>query len=395
MKKYTFILLALLVFSARAEEKSAPKITAGPYIQNCSQTEFTVVWQTDCDALSWVEVAPDDGTHFYNCTRSKFCQSIHGRRPVGRWHTVRVTGLEPGTAYRYRVLHKGVVLNHGNRRIRYSESKGSDVYRRQPYKVRTLDTTSNSTHFFIGNDFHDNPEAIQTLFAKDYVNSTTCDFVLYNGDMVSSFESEERLIQSVLAPSVASFASSVPLFFARGNHETRGAWAMNYSQYFPTSTSAPYYVFYDGCAAFIVLDAGEDKPDSDIEYMDTADYDTYRRTQAQWLKSVVESQEFIQSKVKCVFLHIPPKSNGWHGQAEVCRHFAPILNKADIDIMFCAHIHKYSLLEAGDTLTECNFPIICNPNRCRMEVDINPQRVAYKIVDKELKEIISNEIILK
>ena len=67
-----------MLLCANAEEIKAPKITAGPYIQACSDSEFTVVWQTDCDALSWVEIAPDDGTHFYNTARKQFFHTIHG-----------------------------------------------------------------------------------------------------------------------------------------------------------------------------------------------------------------------------------------------------------------------------------------------------------------------------
>lgn len=78
------ISLILIVLTAGAEEIKAPKIVAGPYIQACTDTEFTVVWQTDKEALSWVEIAPDDGTHFYNTAREQFFHTIHGRRPITR-----------------------------------------------------------------------------------------------------------------------------------------------------------------------------------------------------------------------------------------------------------------------------------------------------------------------
>lgn len=389
----TFTLFAL--YTAVAEEAKAPKIILGPYIQACGQNEFTVVWQTDTDAVCWVEIAPDDGTHFYNTERERFYQTIHGRRPIGKWHVVTVTGLEPNTVYRYRILNKGVLLNQGNKRVRYSESKGSNVYRRQPYKVRTLDTDSKTTRFAIGNDFHDKPELLSQLFSKEVINQSKYDFVVYNGDMVSSFESEQRLVESVIAPSVAQFASEVPLFFSRGNHETRGAWAINYQNYLPTQTGTPYYTFSDGPAFFIVLDGGEDKPDSDIEYHDLVRYDQYRQQEAQWLKNVVESKEFQQAAVKIVIIHVPPKSNGWHGEAEISKLFAPILNNVGIDVMFCAHIHKYRFTEANDPLSCCNFPIICNPNRTRMDVEVNKEKIIYKITDAEGKEIINNEILIQ
>ena len=393
MRRLIFTLLPLFAaLSAHAEEIKAPKIVAGPYIQACSDSEFTVVWQTDSDALCWVEIAPDDGTHFYNTARKQYFQTIYGRRPIGRWHKVTVDGLEPNTLYRYRVLHKGITTNQGNKRVRYTESKGSDVYRRQPYTIRTLGGGEDVTRFAIGNDFHDKPELISQLFSKDIITPQRYDFVLYNGDMVSSFESEERLVSSVIAPSVAQFATQIPLFFSRGNHETRGA--TTYTDYFPTTTAEPYYTFSDGPALFIVLDGGEDKPDSDIEYHDLVRYDNYREREAKWLKSVVESEQFKAAAVKIVIIHIPPKSSGWHGEAEIARLFVPILNQAGIDAMFCGHIHKYRFSEANDPTYGCNFPIVCLPNRVRADIEVSKERVSYSITNAN-GEITNNEILIR
>ena len=395
MRRLIFTLLPLFAaLSAHAEEIKAPKIVAGPYIQACSDSEFTVVWQTDSDALCWVEIAPDDGTHFYNTARKQYFQTIHGRRPIGRWHKVTVDGLEPNTLYRYRVLHKGITTNQGNKRVRYTESKGSDVYRRQPYTIRTLGGGEDVTRFAIGNDFHDKPELISQLFPKDIITPQRYDFVLYNGDMVSSFESEERLVNSVITPSVAQFATQIPLFFSRGNHETRGAAATTYTDYFPTTTAEPYYAFSDGPALFIVLDGGEDKPDSDIEYHDLVRYDNYREREAKWLKSVVESEQFKAAAVKIVIIHIPPKSSGWHGEAEIARLFVPILNQAGIDAMFCGHIHKYRFSEANDPTYGCNFPIVCLPNRVRADIEVSKERVSYSITNAN-GEITNNEILIR
>lgn len=395
MRRLIFALLPLFAaLSAHAEEIKAPKIVAGPYIQACSDSEFTVVWQTDSDALCWVEIAPDDGTHFYNTARKQYFQTIHGRRPIGRWHKVTVDGLEPNTLYRYRVLHKGITTNQGNKRVRYTESKGSDVYRRQPYTIRTLGGGEDVTRFAIGNDFHDKPELIEQLFSKDIITPQRYDFVLYNGDMVSSFESEERLVNSVIAPSVAQFATQIPLFFSRGNHETRGAAATTYTDYFPTTTAEPYYTFSDGPAIFIVLDGGEDKPDSDIEYHDLVRYDNYREREAKWLKSVVESEQFKAAAVKIVIIHIPPKSSGWHGEAEIARLFVPILNQAGIDAMFCGHIHKYRFSEANDPTYGCNFPIVCLPNRVRADIEVSKESISYSITNAN-GEITNNEILLR
>ena len=79
----------------------AIKILHGPYLQAVTDTEATIMWITDVDALSWVEVAPEDGKHFYYKDRPKFYQTFNGKRVIGTIHQVKITGLEPGKKYRY------------------------------------------------------------------------------------------------------------------------------------------------------------------------------------------------------------------------------------------------------------------------------------------------------
>ncbi len=101
--------------------------------------------------------SPDDGTHFYNIERPKYYQTIHGRRPIGRLHCVTVTGLEPGTKYRYRIFQRAVLSNQGRVRVLYSAPYGSDILSHKPYCVRTLDAAAQTTRFAVGNDFHEAP----------------------------------------------------------------------------------------------------------------------------------------------------------------------------------------------------------------------------------------------
>ena len=106
--KFMVILAALLTTFLTAQAQV--KITGGPVLQNVTQNSFTVIWTTDMPAVSWVEIAPNDGTHFYNVTRPAFYDKRgFGRRPIDSLHVVTVTGLEPGTAYRYRIMCKGVL----------------------------------------------------------------------------------------------------------------------------------------------------------------------------------------------------------------------------------------------------------------------------------------------
>ena len=105
--------MAALLFALPMTAAAQPSVhvVSGPYLQAVGEREFTVVWTTNIDAVSWVEIAPDDGTHFYNTERPKYYQVLNGRRPIGKLHVVTVSGLEPATTYRYRVMQNGVRVN--------------------------------------------------------------------------------------------------------------------------------------------------------------------------------------------------------------------------------------------------------------------------------------------
>ena len=52
-------------------------------------------------------------------------------------------------------------------------------------------------------------------------NLTQTDFVLFNGDMLSFINSEDQLFKGFMDTAVRLFASEIPMYYARGNHETR------------------------------------------------------------------------------------------------------------------------------------------------------------------------------
>jgi len=294
-------------------------VVSGPYLQAVGEREFTVVWTTNIDAVSWVEIAPDDGTHFYNTERPKYYQVLNGRRPIGKLHVVTVSGLEPATTYRYRVMQNGVLVNEGRKRVIFGEGFGSDILRHKPFEEMTLDRSKSEVAFSVVNDMHEHDSILRVLY-KD-VKPGKYDFVCFNGDMTTSIDAESELMDHYLTSSSELFASDTPLYVARGNHENRGTFAMEWMNYFPSSTGRPYFSFRQGPVYFIVLDSGEDKPDSDIRNMDLMRSDDFRAEEAEWLARVVEEPDFKSAPVRIVFCHMPPAPGGWHGGSEVARLF--------------------------------------------------------------------------
>lgn len=191
MKRLLYFLAALLfALPMTAAAQPSVHVVSGPYLQAVGEREFTVVWTTNIDAVSWVEIAPDDGTHFYNTERPKYYQVLNGRRPIGKLHVVTVSGLEPATTYRYRVMQNGVLVNEGRKRVIFGEGFGSDILRHKPFEVTTLDRSKSEVAFSVVNDMHEHDSILRVLY-KD-VKPGKYDFVCFNGDMTTSIGRRER-----------------------------------------------------------------------------------------------------------------------------------------------------------------------------------------------------------
>ncbi len=336
---------------------SAIKIISGPYLQNVGETESTIIWRTDKDATAWVEIAPDDGRHFYACEHPRTYATDLGRAVIGTVHKVTVKGLQPGTTYRYRVFSEEV-LEQKPHHVSYGDVASTKVYRKSPLTLRTRSAGKDTLDFMMVNDIHGDNELLSDLL-KD-VDKKKTDFVLFNGDMVSFMNTEDQVFEGFVNGASKLFASETPFYMVRGNHETRGNGAKEFMRYFPTPTGKPYYTFRSGPVCFVVLDGGEDKPDNDIEYSRTSFFDDYRRDEADWLRETVASDEFRSAPFKIAVIHVPPVNTSWHGPIQTKELFLPILNEAGIDLMLCGHLHKHFFNEAGTD--GAAFPILINSN---------------------------------
>ena len=395
MKK--ILALALVLFAslsvASAQSASRAKVLCGPYVQCMSETGFTVIWTTDVDAVAWVEVAPDDGTHFYNKERDKYYDVRgNGVHPIGKIHKVTVDGLQPGTTYRYRIMSKGVIAYNGSGSVEYMKPSGTDVFRGQPFKVTTYKENYSELRFDIFNDIHGKDSLFNLILNGARPDR---DFVFLNGDMTSNIASEDLIAKMYLSSAAKSLKGSVPMFASRGNHELRGRDAIKWLDYFSTPTGTPYYTFSIGKFFFIVLDACEDKPDTDIEYSGIVASKPYLDRQSKWLKQVLASEECVNAEVRIVFCHVPPERNGWYGAAQMCDLLVEPLNGADIDAMFCGHIHKWRVAQPDGKLSNADFPVICNPNMQRMEVTVTSKAIEINTFNTEGKSTNTHRISLK
>mgnify|MGYP000053226811 FL=1 len=378
MKEKNLLLLCVLLLSVSVYAQEGIKLAHGPYLQNMGPDEVTIVWLSDKPSVGWVELAPDDGSNFYATERPRFFDAKNGVKNTSTIHTVKLKGLNPGTNYRYRVFAQEV-LSHIGHKIVYGDYAATNVYSKKPLVFRTSDPANQTISFAMVNDIHGNNGLLENLVSKCDLKKT--DFIIFNGDMVSVFNEENHIFNGFMDKATALFASEIPMYYTRGNHETRGAFATEFQRYFSPKEENIYYTFRQGPVCFVILDTGEDKPDSDIEYAGITVYDEYRSEQAEWLRQVLNSKEYKEAPFKVIVAHIPP-IGGWHGNLEVENKFMPLLREAKPDLMLCGHLHRFVHQKAT---AETPFPIIVNSNTAVLKAAANSEELDVQVIDTEGK----------
>ena len=366
MKRISSVFIALVLGLLSVSAASRPDVKCGPWIQNAGETEVTVLWTSHENVFAWVEVAPDDGTAFEACARPRYYHTVSGRRVSGTSHSVRITGLQPGQSYRYRIYGKVVKDDSDPYGVHFGPAhrvrfEGNGVF-------RTLDRNASSCRFVMINDIHGNSDRYKAL-TKDV---DSLDLLIMNGEMVSYITDIDDVVSSVFG-TIPHLVADVPSVWVRGNHETRGRDAAAMRLYAPTPTGEPYHIIRQGPVAILILDAGEDKPDRNAEYSGMADFDSYRMQELEWLRQAVAQPLFTEAPVKVAVMHIPAigRKDSWYGQKWVSENFVPVLNQAGVDIMLSGHHHKHIYVKPG----ECgnSFPILANDDtdRLEFEADVN------------------------
>jgi len=372
MRKLVLSTLALLTGLVSA---GAIEIIHGPYLQNVGATEATIVWISDSVSVGWVEIMPNDGSEFYNCTREKIFDARSGIRNESTVHAVKITGLEPGSSYNYRVYSKEVTSHKGNV-VLYGEVVATHIYQVEPLHFTTLDPDAESVSFCMMNDVHEDERKLEKYLGLIDLEAT--DMILFVGDMVSVFENQEQVFKGFMDKAVELFAAQKPMYYTRGNHETRGKGAYDFQKYFSPFSEHIYYMYRQGPVCFVALDCGEDKPDTDIEYYDLTQYDQYRSEEAKWLAEVLKSKEYVSAPFKVITCHMPPAGRGMHGESDIASKFIPLLEQSGADIMLSGHLHENVHNDAGTIAT---FPVIVNSSQTLLKANATANKLEITVVD--------------
>jgi len=237
----------------------------------------------------------------------------------------------------------------------------------QEYAFKPLQKQEN-IHIYHIADVHYRFEEAKKM--ASYFGDDT-DLFVVNGD-IGEVETEENFLE-VCAFIGEISKGEIPMVFVRGNHDTRGRLAELYPKYFPVDGQKTYFSFEIGCLNGVVLDCGEDKWDTRMEYDKTENtpeeyrgtnrFHAYRKQQLEFLKQTVLDTEH---KIPFAISHICPiKTTNQAGgifdiEKDTYAQWNQELERAQIKFMLCGHFHKSFVLLQGDerNLIDHNYPVI-------------------------------------
>lgn len=380
------------VNSARSAAQQNYSVNHGPYLQGLCYDGVIVVFTTSHKGFSKVEIRKRGQSEVRVCDSRK-----DGLIMANNTHNViRIDGLEPATDYEYRIVSTKVE-DFQPYKVTFGESISTPWY-----EFRTFDPKAREFNFVVLNDIHDDAKKCDKLLSMQPMDKAN--MVFYVGDIMSYFSSPDQPYTSFIDVSVNRFAKHKPFAVVRGNHETRGYLARTYDQFIHNTRDGKYYGFYTfGSTAVVMLDCGEDKPDTHPVYAGFVAFDEYRLEQIEWLKGVLKSKEFRRAKNRIVLLHIPPAVEAmkqqdekavkdmleWHGNVHWGQILLPLLNKADIDLMISAHQHSFHYFAPQKGVIE--FPLVINDNHSAMYVSSNDDGISVKVTNQSGKELMNRK----
>lgn len=366
-----FCISPLLQHYAHAEEL---KITHGPYLVDPGENAITVIWFTNKECVSWIEYCGDQNFGTFPTWGGYPQNAISSHNGLvdadTKMHSIRIDNLKPGTKYKYRVVSKEI-LQYDPYEVIFGDSVVDDIL-----DFETLDPEKTKFSFGVVTDLHERAPALDTLLQVNPADSL--DMMFFTGDMLNWIGTEDRILNGFVDVSVDHFASEKPFVLIRGNHETRGPNARKLFSYFPHSSGHFYYSFSQGNVRFIILDSGEDKPDTHPVYAGLVDFDQYRTEQASWLENEVRSDGFKNAQYKIVMVHIPPFTGSrGHGSNDITQKWGDILNDANVDIVISGHHHRYSRIEPAEGKNQ--FPVLVIGKDMILQTDVSEKDLSLTV----------------
>lgn len=253
------------------------------------------------------------------------------------------------SAKKYTVVYEEMI-----KRMAYSCIKGETG--ELEYSFKPLEKSNNINIYHISDSHGLLKPSVDTasFFGKEL------DLLILNGDIASSSSKiSDILLTYDIAYNVTK--GEIPCVISRGNHDLRGKMAEKLDMLMPVQQGNSYYSVKLNNLWLLLLDSGEDKSDSHIEYSSTIACHQFREEETEFIKKIVDNakQEYLSENVKykIVVSHIPFYHNNTYEcdgecpfniETELYSHWCDILReKIKPHFYLAGHLHKVEVCEAS------------------------------------------------
>lgn len=251
-------------------------------------------------------------------------------------HKIKVPRVLLDQAKAYRV-HLAPLADHCNY---YPKPEPTEAY---AYDFCPVPETGKLEVFILADTHGDAVTPAQAALSRPHL-----DLLMLVGDIGDSAATREQVITLHRLTSDIT-GGQFPAIYVRGNHDTRGYMAEKLSDYIPLHEGKTYYTFRMGDVWGVVLDCGEDKPDTNIEYGHpvyggVANFLPFRHAQTAYLKSLVAKGDFkdpsIRHRVAVCHINFTDSGRTYQDKnPEIYEEWIASLNELGIDLLICGHHH--------------------------------------------------------
>ena len=320
--KWTAMLLVISAAVAAGYRLRPCSFTYGAVVY-AVEDDYQIVFSTSDSALGWVEVG---GQAYYDLYAGS-------QRSTEKVHKVEVPQTVLDAAGGYTVCAQQMVY-----RGPFGGSLGKKLSK--SYNFYPVDAADGISYYSLS-DVHQAIDAAAKVAGYSVSPAEKPDFLVLAGDMVSLVETEaDAQLAGKLAHAVTG--GEIPVIYARGDGEIRGAFAENLHRYVGSKNGNFYYTVTLGDTVFAtVLDLGESHEDGWWEYIGTAKFDLYRQEQTRMLEDILRREEYKAYPYRMAICHIPIPYVQAGGQFGSFREsWTAMLNEMEIDISLSGHLHE-------------------------------------------------------
>ena len=328
---FKYVLVALVVLVAVFVGYG---VTLGSYftyepVVYAVEDTYQIVFSTNHSATAWVEI---DG--------EKYCDLFAGSmKSEDTVHKITVPQEKLDAAKHYSI-HAEKMIYRGP----FGGFKGEEISKE--YDFRPVDSGDGLVYYTITDMHHALSGAADAALSVENL-----DFLVILGDSVgmTEYEGDAQLTNQV-AHDVTG--GQIPVVYARGNHEIKGAYAEELYKYVGSKNGSFYYWFTLSDVFGITLDLGEDHDEGWWEYYGTDQFALYHEEQTEFLRDLVETKPYEDYNYTLVACHIPIQFvNSRKDHVEVKAAWTDLLNQIQPDLAVYGHQHDlYPFLDGQETM---------------------------------------------